>query len=136
MTRSRCRQEESDRAGFLLGSLVPAQPKLPHTMYPLSQLFLPGLNSHYSFLFSTFLKLPELSNGEPTRKLPQGVVYGVVRRSDPNEQKEMVVYGWSTNQLKEEMNYIRDVSHLRIAVFGFVCTPFVACETMQLEALT
>uniref|UniRef100_A0A8C0TY69 Myocardial zonula adherens protein n=1 Tax=Canis lupus familiaris TaxID=9615 RepID=A0A8C0TY69_CANLF len=54
-------------------------------------------------------QLPELSNGEPTRKLPQGVVYGVVRRSDPNEQKEMVVYGWSTNQLKEEMNYIRDV---------------------------
>ncbi|ERE76635.1 GRINL1A complex locus protein 1 [Cricetulus griseus] len=53
---------------------------------------------------------PELSNGEPTRKLPQGVVYGVVRRSDPNQQKEMVVYGWSTNQLKEEMNYIKDLS--------------------------
>uniref|UniRef100_A0A8C6S5J3 Myocardial zonula adherens protein n=1 Tax=Nannospalax galili TaxID=1026970 RepID=A0A8C6S5J3_NANGA len=52
---------------------------------------------------------PEPSNGEPTRKLPQGVVYGVVRRSDPNQQKEMVVYGWSTNQLKEEMNYIKDV---------------------------
>ncbi|XP_069851431.1 myocardial zonula adherens protein isoform X1 [Dipodomys merriami] len=52
---------------------------------------------------------PELSNGEPTRKLPQGVVYGVVRRSDQNQQKEMVVYGWSTNQLKEEMNYIKDV---------------------------
>uniref|UniRef100_A0ABK0M4G3 Myocardial zonula adherens protein n=1 Tax=Rattus norvegicus TaxID=10116 RepID=A0ABK0M4G3_RAT len=52
---------------------------------------------------------PELSNGESTKKLPQGVVYGVVRRSDPNQQKEMVVYGWSTNQLKEEMNYIKDV---------------------------
>ncbi|KAM7337336.1 hypothetical protein ACRRTK_003455 [Alexandromys fortis] len=52
---------------------------------------------------------PEPSHGEPTRKLPQGVVYGVVRRSDPNQQKEMVVYGWSTNQLKEEMNYIKDV---------------------------
>ncbi|XP_004602670.2 myocardial zonula adherens protein isoform X2 [Sorex araneus] len=52
---------------------------------------------------------PDLSNGEQTRKLPQGVVYGVVRRSDQNQQKEMVVYGWSTNQLKEEMNYIRDV---------------------------
>ncbi|OBS72642.1 hypothetical protein A6R68_12776, partial [Neotoma lepida] len=52
---------------------------------------------------------PDLSNGESTRKLPQGVVYGVVRRSDPNQQKEMVVYGWSTNQLKEEMNYIKDV---------------------------
>ncbi|XP_045438164.1 myocardial zonula adherens protein isoform X5 [Pipistrellus kuhlii] len=53
---------------------------------------------------------PDPSNGEPTRKLPQGVVYGVVRRSDQNQQKEMVVYGWSTNQLKEEMNYIKDVS--------------------------
>ncbi|XP_021092823.1 myocardial zonula adherens protein isoform X2 [Heterocephalus glaber] len=52
---------------------------------------------------------PELSNGESTRKLPQGVVYGVVRRSDQNQQKEMVVYGWSTSQLKEEMNYIKDV---------------------------
>ncbi|XP_006141846.1 myocardial zonula adherens protein isoform X2 [Tupaia chinensis] len=52
---------------------------------------------------------PDLSNGEPTRKLPQGVVYGVVRRSDQNQQKEMVVYGWSTSQLKEEMNYIKDV---------------------------
>nr|KAF6486069.1 myocardial zonula adherens protein [Rousettus aegyptiacus] len=51
---------------------------------------------------------PDPGNGEPTRKLPQGVVYGVVRRSDQNQQKEMVVYGWSTNQLKEEMNYIKD----------------------------
>uniref|UniRef100_A0A8D1GV62 Myocardial zonula adherens protein n=1 Tax=Sus scrofa TaxID=9823 RepID=A0A8D1GV62_PIG len=51
----------------------------------------------------------DLSNGEPTRKLPHGVVYGVVRRSDQNQQKEMVVYGWTTNQLKEEMNYIKDV---------------------------
>uniref|UniRef100_A0A8C0ABC3 Myocardial zonula adherens protein n=1 Tax=Bos mutus grunniens TaxID=30521 RepID=A0A8C0ABC3_BOSMU len=50
----------------------------------------------------------DLSNGESTRKLPQGVVYGVVRRSDQNQQKEMVVYGWTTNQLKEEMNYIKD----------------------------
>ncbi|XP_057578470.1 myocardial zonula adherens protein isoform X3 [Hippopotamus amphibius kiboko] len=52
----------------------------------------------------------DLSHGEPTRKLPQGVVYGVVRRSDQNQQKEMVVYGWTTNQLKEEMHYIQDVS--------------------------
>eukprot|EP00070_Physeter_catodon_P043749 XP_028350643.1 myocardial zonula adherens protein isoform X3 [Physeter catodon] len=51
----------------------------------------------------------DLSHGEPTMKLPQGVVYGVVRRSDQNQQKEMVVYGWTTNQLKEEMNYIKDV---------------------------
>ncbi|TEA35653.1 hypothetical protein DBR06_SOUSAS26410004, partial [Sousa chinensis] len=54
-------------------------------------------------------KYRDLSNGEPTMKLPQGVVYGVVRRSDQNQQKEMVVYGWTTNQLKEEMNYIKDV---------------------------
>ncbi|XP_058521772.1 myocardial zonula adherens protein isoform X3 [Ochotona princeps] len=52
---------------------------------------------------------PDISNAEPPRKLPQGVVYGVVRRSDQNQQKEMVVYGWSTSQLKEEMNYIKDV---------------------------
>lgn len=65
------------------------------------------------------LKPPELSNGESTKKLPQGVVYGVVRRSDPNQQKEMVVYGWSTNQLKEEMNYIKDVSDSRM--FCFLC---------------
>ncbi|XP_012657248.1 myocardial zonula adherens protein [Otolemur garnettii] len=51
----------------------------------------------------------DLSKGEATRKLPQGVVYGVVRRSDQNQHKEMVVYGWSTSQLKEEMNYIKDV---------------------------
>ncbi|XP_029094984.1 myocardial zonula adherens protein isoform X3 [Monodon monoceros] len=54
-------------------------------------------------------KYRDLSNGEPTMKLPQGVVYGVVRRSDQNQQKEMVVCGWTTNQLKEEMNYIKDV---------------------------
>ncbi|XP_013015199.2 myocardial zonula adherens protein isoform X1 [Cavia porcellus] len=53
---------------------------------------------------------PEPNSGDTTRKLPQGVVYGVVRRSsDQNQQKEMVVYGWSTSQLKEEMNYIKDV---------------------------
>lgn len=35
----------------------------------------------------------------------------------------MVVYGWSTNQLKEEMNYIKDVSLLRIFCFWFI--PFL-----------
>lgn len=63
----------------------------------------------FFFSFLAFSQPPELNNGESTKKLPQGVVYGVVRRSDPNQQKEMVVYGWSTNQLKEEMNYIKDV---------------------------
>ncbi|XP_028926432.1 myocardial zonula adherens protein isoform X1 [Ornithorhynchus anatinus] len=52
---------------------------------------------------------PDPSNGEPAKKPPHGVVYGVVRRSDSNQQKEMVVYGWSSNQLREEMNYIQDV---------------------------
>uniref|UniRef100_A0A2K5XDB4 Myocardial zonula adherens protein n=1 Tax=Mandrillus leucophaeus TaxID=9568 RepID=A0A2K5XDB4_MANLE len=60
----------------------------------------------------------DLSNGEPTRKLPQGVVYGVVRRSDQNQQKEMVVYGWSTSQLKEEMNYIKDLEKVRKRMYG------------------
>uniref|UniRef100_A0A8C6Y5L4 Myocardial zonula adherens protein n=1 Tax=Naja naja TaxID=35670 RepID=A0A8C6Y5L4_NAJNA len=41
--------------------------------------------------------------------LKHGVVYGVVHRSDDNHNKEMVVYGWSAHQLKEEMRYIRDV---------------------------
>ncbi|XP_038606492.1 myocardial zonula adherens protein isoform X1 [Tachyglossus aculeatus] len=51
----------------------------------------------------------DLPNGEPAKKPPHGVVYGVVRRSDSNQQKEMVVYGWSSNQLREEMSYIQDV---------------------------
>lgn len=62
----------------------------------------------------------DLSNGEPTRKLPHGVVYGVVRRSDQNQQKEMVVYGWTTNQLKEEMNYIKDVSSESFFLVGML----------------
>ncbi|XP_066491228.1 myocardial zonula adherens protein isoform X1 [Tiliqua scincoides] len=48
-------------------------------------------------------------NGLSTGNFSHGVVYGVVHRSDGNHNKEMVVYGWSTNQLKEEMKYIRDV---------------------------
>ena len=43
----------------------------------------------------------------------------------------MVVYGWSTSQLKEEMNYIKDVSHLRVL---FVCF-FLAYKRVELEAL-
>lgn len=37
----------------------------------------------------------------------------------------MVVYGWSTNQLKEEMNYIKDVSHLKdffVSGLYFLCS--------------
>uniref|UniRef100_A0A8C8VJ28 Myocardial zonula adherens protein n=1 Tax=Pelusios castaneus TaxID=367368 RepID=A0A8C8VJ28_9SAUR len=44
-----------------------------------------------------------------TAKLSHGMVYGVVHRTDNNHKKEMVVYGWSTHQLKEEMKYIKDV---------------------------
>ncbi|XP_030047525.1 myocardial zonula adherens protein [Microcaecilia unicolor] len=38
-----------------------------------------------------------------------GVMYGVVHRPDDGLQNEVVVYEWSTHQLKEEMNYIKDV---------------------------
>ncbi|XP_065268779.1 myocardial zonula adherens protein [Emys orbicularis] len=48
-------------------------------------------------------------NGMSTGKLSDGMVYGVVHRTDNNHKKEMVVYGWSAHQLKEEMNYIKDV---------------------------
>ncbi|XP_015264649.1 PREDICTED: LOW QUALITY PROTEIN: myocardial zonula adherens protein-like [Gekko japonicus] len=51
----------------------------------------------------------QVPNGLPAGNLSHGVVYGVVRRSDNNHNKEMVVYGWSMHQLKEEMKYIRDV---------------------------
>ncbi|XP_053320177.1 myocardial zonula adherens protein isoform X1 [Spea bombifrons] len=56
--------------------------------------------------------------GEPSR----GVVYGVVQRAENNHQNEVVVYEWSTNQLKEEMNYIKDVrvtlEKIRERMFG------------------
>ncbi|XP_062819493.1 myocardial zonula adherens protein [Anolis carolinensis] len=48
-------------------------------------------------------------NGLCAGNVLHGVVYGVVRRSDDNHNKEMVVYGWSPHQLREEMQYIRDV---------------------------
>uniref|UniRef100_A0A674KFZ5 Myocardial zonula adherens protein n=1 Tax=Terrapene triunguis TaxID=2587831 RepID=A0A674KFZ5_9SAUR len=48
-------------------------------------------------------------NGLSTGKFSDGMVYGVVHRTDNNHKKEMVVYGWSAHQLKEEMNYIKDV---------------------------
>ncbi|XP_064421794.1 myosin-1 [Latimeria chalumnae] len=49
------------------------------------------------------------SNGVSKKSLPSGVVFGVVRRPEAEDQKEMVVYEWSVNQLKEEMNYIKEV---------------------------
>ncbi|XP_074862932.1 myocardial zonula adherens protein [Carettochelys insculpta] len=48
-------------------------------------------------------------NGMSIRKFSDGMVYGVVHRTDNNHKKEMVVYGWSAHQLKEEMNYIKEV---------------------------
>ncbi|XP_053128508.1 myocardial zonula adherens protein isoform X1 [Hemicordylus capensis] len=54
-------------------------------------------------------KLYHVPNGLSSGNFSHGVVYGVVHRSDDNHNKEMVVYGWSANQLKEEMKYIRDV---------------------------
>ncbi|XP_072838277.2 myocardial zonula adherens protein isoform X2 [Pogona vitticeps] len=54
-------------------------------------------------------QLYHVRNGLSSGDLPGGVVYGVVHRSDDNHNKEMVVYGWSTHQLREEMKYIRDV---------------------------
>ncbi|XP_039347525.1 myocardial zonula adherens protein-like [Mauremys reevesii] len=48
-------------------------------------------------------------NGMSTGKFSDGMVYGVVHRTDNNHKKEMVVYRWSAHQLKEEMNYIKDV---------------------------
>jgi len=46
----------------------------------------------------------------------------------------MVVYGWTTNQLKEEMNYIKDVSSLRIFFYLFYSL-LVASKRVELEAL-
>lgn len=58
------------------------------------------------------------SSGTP----PHGVVYGVVQRSENNHQNEVVVYEWSSHQLKEEMNYIKDVrvtlEKIREKMFG------------------
>ncbi|XP_053573495.1 myocardial zonula adherens protein isoform X2 [Bombina bombina] len=58
------------------------------------------------------------SSGGPSH----GVVYGVVQRAEDNHQNEVVVYEWSTNQLKEEMSYIKDVrvtlENIRERMFG------------------
>uniref|UniRef100_A0A4W3KKY2 Myocardial zonula adherens protein-like n=2 Tax=Callorhinchus milii TaxID=7868 RepID=A0A4W3KKY2_CALMI len=47
-----------------------------------------------------------LSNGLAAS--PRGKVYGLVKRTDPNNS-EVLVYEWSVNQLKEEMKYIKEV---------------------------
>ncbi|NP_001107425.3 myocardial zonula adherens protein [Xenopus tropicalis] len=61
-------------------------------------------------------------NNTPSAVASSGVVYGVVQRAENNHQNEVVVYEWSTNQLKEEMNYIKDVrgtlEKIREKMFG------------------
>lgn len=57
----------------------------------------------------TIKQIYSVPNGLSAENFSHGVVYGVVHRSDDNHNKEMVVYGWSTNQLRKEMKYIRDV---------------------------
>ncbi|KAM9311877.1 myocardial zonula adherens protein-like [Gastrophryne carolinensis] len=58
----------------------------------------------------------------PPGTVPQGLVYGVVQRAENNHEKEVVVYEWSSHQLKEEMNYIKDVrvtlEKIRERMFG------------------
>ncbi|XP_042327356.1 myocardial zonula adherens protein-like [Sceloporus undulatus] len=58
---------------------------------------------------STKKQVYHVPNGLSAGNLSHGVVYGVVHRPSDNHNKEMVVYGWSTHQLREEMKYIRDV---------------------------
>ncbi|XP_067873992.1 myocardial zonula adherens protein-like [Heterodontus francisci] len=62
-----------------------------------------------------------LSNGLGSEASPHSRVYGVVQRADANKA-EVVVYEWSVNQLKEEMNYIKEVRHslekVRQRMFG------------------
>uniref|UniRef100_A0A8D2QA94 Myocardial zonula adherens protein n=1 Tax=Zonotrichia albicollis TaxID=44394 RepID=A0A8D2QA94_ZONAL len=53
-------------------------------------------------------ELYHVPNGMSPGKLSHGMVYGVVHRTDNNHKREMVVYGWSADQLKEEMNYIKE----------------------------
>ncbi|XP_069723012.1 myocardial zonula adherens protein isoform X1 [Phaenicophaeus curvirostris] len=54
-------------------------------------------------------ELYHVPNGMSPGKFSHGMVYGVVHRTDNNHKREMVVYGWSADQLKEEMNYIKEV---------------------------
>ncbi|MBN3287245.1 MYZAP protein, partial [Polyodon spathula] len=52
---------------------------------------------------------PVMSNGAPSEPHKRGMVYGVVHRPDADSQREVVVCEWSANQMKEEMNYIKEV---------------------------
>lgn len=62
-------------------------------------------------------------------KLSHGMVYGVVHRTDNNHKREMVVYGWSADQLKEEMNYIKEVSYTftsKFVKYPFHTYPYIS----------
>ncbi|XP_075064160.1 myocardial zonula adherens protein [Mixophyes fleayi] len=58
----------------------------------------------------------------PSGVSSHGVVYGVVQRAENSHKNEVVVYEWSSHQLKEEMNYIKDVrvtlEKIRERMFG------------------
>ncbi|XP_041082416.1 myocardial zonula adherens protein-like [Polyodon spathula] len=55
------------------------------------------------------LHLSSVSNGAPSEPNKRGMVYGVVHRPDADSQREVVVCEWSANQMKDEMNYIKEV---------------------------
>lgn len=61
-------------------------------------------------------------------KLSHGMVYGVVHRTDNNHKREMVVYGWSADQLKEEMNYIKEVSYAFAFRICLISLPYTSVE--------
>ncbi|KAK1160729.1 myocardial zonula adherens protein-like isoform X1 [Acipenser oxyrinchus oxyrinchus] len=55
------------------------------------------------------LHLSSVSNGASSEPHKRGMVYGVVHRPDADSRREVVVREWSANQLKDEMNYIKEV---------------------------
>eukprot|EP00061_Rhincodon_typus_P018422 g47588.t1 len=71
--------------------------------------------------FVTFEATRHVSNGLGPETSPHRRMYGVVKSADANKT-EVVVYEWSVNQLKEEMNYIKEVRHslekVRQQMFG------------------
>lgn len=80
------------------------------TVFLFAIFFYSSTDFKITFYFFTFKELYHVPNGMSPGKLSHGMVYGVVHRTD-NHKREMVVYGWSADQLKEEMNYIKEVSH-------------------------
>lgn len=80
------------------------------------------------FFFSGFKELYHVPNGMSPGKLSHGMVYGVVHRTDNNHKREMVVYGWSADQLKEEMNYIKEVSYAFSFKICQISFPYIPVE--------